>query len=124
MTNKLLFLALIPLLMLAPTLSYAIGTYVPSGSNFTSYNGDPINSTSMMVWTAKYCSFDNSSHKQIAKDGDPTHTTECIKTYNTAIDNISNNINSIGEKIDKQSKHCERISNTVEEFRLCLKGGT
>lgn len=31
------------------------------------------------------------------------------------------NINSMGEKIDEQSKHCEPIINTLEEFRVCLK---
>jgi len=87
-----------------------------------SYNGDPTNATSMMVWSGKYCNFDNSTHKQIAKDGDPTHTTECIKTYNSAIGNISNNINAMGEKIDKQGKICEKNSTTVEEFRKCLNG--
>jgi len=119
--NKLVALGVIvPLmLVLTPTLIMA------QSSNFTSYTDDLTNSTAMIVWTGKYCnlkfnSIEPAKSAYIAKDGDPKHTTECNKTYNTAIDIISNNINSDTEKIDKQGKHCEKVSNTIDEMRTCM----
>jgi hypothetical protein len=94
-------------------------------SNFTSYTGDLTNSTAMIVWTGKYCnlkfnSIEPAKSAYIAKDGDPKHTAECNKFYNTAIEIISNAINSDAEKIDKQGKNCAKVSSTIDEMRTCM----
>lgn len=93
-------------------------------SNFTTYASDKTNTTAIIEWSGKYCNWSNTHPPtHIAKHGDSKHTTDRtwgFKTYNTAIDIISNNINSDTEKIDNQGKHCEKVSNTIDEMRTCM----
>ena len=85
--------------------------------------GDPTNSTSIIVWSLKYCNWDGNTKPptHIAKDGDPKHTAECNKTYNIANNIISNPINEEGEKkVNKQFKHCKNTEDTLDGMRACM----
>jgi hypothetical protein len=89
-------------------------------NNFTSYTGDLTNTTAMIQWSTIYCHFDNQTHNQIANDLDPKHTAECNKTYDFAINILSNAINTEGKKVDKQFKHCKNTEGTIEGMRVCM----